>query len=235
MTSKTVRQKVLAFDAGKVFRVEDLVVSRAEQRAAVVALGRLVREGAIERLSPGTYYKPKQTKFGTIGPTLEERFRDLLYENDVPKGYLTGFYAFNLLGLTTQQPTTLEIGTNVPGRSRRRGTYDIRFVLQKNTITQENIELLRLLDCLKWIKRIPDTSIDKAYSLLKGKVNEQSMKRKKLLVELAMRYSPLTRTLLGSMLNEEPLATELHNTLSPLTRFRIGLSSKTIPSQWNIE
>ena len=154
MTSKTIRQKVLGFEEGKVFRMEDLKLSRAEQNAAVVALGRLVQAGTIERLNPGIYYKPKQTKFGTVGPALEERFKDLLYENDTPIGYLTGLYAFNLLGLTTQQSTMLEIGTNFPGRNRRRGIYAIRFVLQKNIITRENIELLRLLDCLKWIKKI---------------------------------------------------------------------------------
>ena len=154
MTSKTIRKRVLGFEEGKVFRMEDLKLSRTEQNAAVVALGRLVQEGAIERLSPGVYYKPKQTKFGIVGPALEERFKDLLYKNDIPIGYLTGLYAFNLLGLTTQQSTTLEIGTNFPGRRRRRGIYAIRFVLQKNMIPRENIELLRLLDCLKWIKII---------------------------------------------------------------------------------
>ena len=53
MTSKTIRQKVLGFEEGKVFRMEDLKLSRAEQNAAVVALGRLGQEGTIERLNPG--------------------------------------------------------------------------------------------------------------------------------------------------------------------------------------
>ena len=53
MTSKTIRQKVLGFEEGKVFRMEDLKLSRAEQNAAVVALGRLGQAGTIERLNPG--------------------------------------------------------------------------------------------------------------------------------------------------------------------------------------
>jgi len=235
MTSKTIKKKISKLETGKVFRLEDLGLSRNEQQAAVVALGRLVKAGEIERLSPGKYYKPKQTKFGVIGPSMEELFRDLLYDNDIPIGYLTGFYAFNLLGLTTQQSTTIEIGVNFPGRNRKRGIYAIRFVLQKNTIKRENIEMLRLLDCLKWIKKIPDTTIDRSFSILKKKVNEYTKTEKNLLVELAMKYSPLTRALLGSMLFEESLANTLFQTLSPLTRFKIGISPTLVSKKWNIQ
>ena len=166
---------------------------------------------------------------------MEERFRDLLYDNDTPIGYLTGFYAFNLLGLTTQQSATLEVGTNFPKRNGKRGIYAIRFVLQKNPISRDNIEMLRLLDCLKWIKKIPDTTTDKSYILLKKKVNEYAKVEQKQLVELALKYSPLTRALLGSMLTDELLATTLYQTLSPLTRFRIGLSPNLVSNQWNIQ
>ena len=77
MTSKSIKNKIASFEMGKVFRLEDLGLSRAEQNAAVVALGRLVQEGEIERLSPGNYYKPKRTRFGVVGPSMEERFRTI--------------------------------------------------------------------------------------------------------------------------------------------------------------
>lgn len=235
MVSKSIKRKILDFEMGKVFRLEDLGLPRSAYDAAVVALGRLVQSGEIERLSPGVYYKPKQTRFGTVGPSMEERFRDLLYDGDAPIGYLTGFYVFNLFGLTTQQSSTLEIGTNFPKRNTKRGIYDIRFVLQKNPISQDNIEVLRLLDCLKWIKKIPDTTIDNSYTLLKNKVNEYAKEERKQLVELSLIYTPLTRALLGSMLPDELLAMTLHRTLNPLTRFRIGLSPTLASSQWNIQ
>ena len=235
MTSKSIKKRILDFEMGKVFRLEDLELSRSEYNAAVVALGRLAQEGEIERLSPGVYYKPKQTRFGVVGPSLEERFRDLLYDGDTPIGYLTGLYAFNLFGLTTQHSSILEIGTNFPKRNTKRGIYAIRFVLQKNQICQDNIEMLRLLDCLKWIKKIPDTTVDKSYTLLKKKVSEYEKEDHKQLVELSLNYTPLTRALLGSMLTDESLVATLHQTLNPLTRFRIGLSSTLVSSQWNIQ
>ena len=235
MTSKGIKKRILDFEMGKVFRLEDLELSRSEYNAAVVALGRLAQEGEIERLSPGVYYKPKQTRFGVVGPSMEERFRDLLYDGDTPIGYLTGLYAFNLFGLTTQHSSILEIGTNFPKRNTKRGIYAIRFVLQKNQICQDNIDMLRLLDCLKWIKKIPDTTVDKSYSLLKKKVREYEKEDHKQLVELSLNYTPLTRALLGSMLTDESLVVTLHQTLNPLTRFRIGLSSTLVSSQWNIQ
>lgn len=235
MTSKSIKKRILDFEMGKVFRLEDLELSRSEYNAAVVALGRLAQEGEIERLSPGVYYKPKQTRFGVVGPSMEERFRDLLYDGDTPIGYLTGLYAFNLFGLTTQHSSILEIGTNFPKRNTKRGIYAIRFVLQKNQICQDNIDMLRLLDCLKWIKKIPDTTVDKSYTLLKKKVSEYEKEDHKQLVELSLNYTPLTRALLGSMLTDESLVATLHQTLNPLTRFRIGLSSTLVSSQWNIQ
>ena len=235
MTSKSIKKRILDFEMGKVFRLEDLELSRSEYNAAVVALGRLAQDGEIERLSPGVYYKPKQTRFGVVGPSLEERFRDLLYDGDTPIGYLTGLYAFNLFGLTTQHSSILEIGTNFPKRNTKRGIYAIRFVLQKNQICQDNIDMLRLLDCLKWIKKIPDTTVDKSYTLLKKKVCEYEKEDHKQLVELSLNYTPLTRALLGSMLTDELLVATLHLTLNPLTRFRIGLSPTFVSSQWNIQ
>lgn len=235
MTSKTIKQKISNFEMGKVFRLEDLELSRTEQNAAVMTLGRLIQRGGLERLSPGVYYKPKQTRFGTVGPPIEAQFRDLLYDNETPIGYLTGFYAFNLLGLTTQQAATLEIGTNFPKRNGKRGIYPLRFVLQKNPIHQDNIEMLRLLDCLKWIKKIPDTTTERSYILLKTIVNDYTKAEQRKLVQLALKYSPLTRALLGSMLNDEVLTTTLQQTLSPLTRFKVGLPPDLIPNQWNIQ
>ena len=235
MTSKGIKKRILDFEMGKVFRLEDLELSRSEYNAAVVALGRLAQEGEIERLSPGVYYKPKQTRFGVVGPSMEERFRDLLYDGDTPIGYLTGLYAFNLFGLTTQHSSILEIGTNFPKRNRKRGIYAIRFVLQKNQICQDNIDMLRLLDCLKWIKKIPDATVDKSYTLLKKIVSEYDKKERKQLVKLSLKYTPLTRALLGSMLTDELLVETLHQTLNPLTRFRIGLSPTLVSSQWNIQ
>ena len=235
MVSKDIQQQIADFEFGKVFSLENLSLSKGEQKAAVMSLGRLVQQGVIERLSPGNYYKPKETAFGKVGPTIEDRFRDLLYDKNDPIDYLTGLYAINLLGLTTQQPTVLEVGVNFPKRSVKRGIYSIRFVLQRNLITEKNIEFLRILDSLKWIKKIPDTSVARSYELLRAIVQGYCVEEQEQLVKLALNYSPVTRALLGSMIGDKALSELLLETLSPLTRFKIGLSSTLISPQWNIE
>lgn len=235
MTSRIIRQKISGIETGRVFRLDDFGLLRDEQQAAVVTLGRLVQQGEIQRLSRGCYYKPKKTSFGVAGLSMEERVRDLLYDKGTPVAYLTGLYAFNLLGLTTQQPTTLEIGTNFPRRGRTRGIYTLRFALQKNLITADNIDMLRILDCLKWIKKIPDTTVDRSYTLLKEIISTYTTKQQATLVELALKYPPLTRALLGSMLTNEKLSAKLLQTLCPLTYFRVGFSSAQIDQKWNIQ
>ena len=81
MTSKGIKKKISEFEMGKVFKLEDLGLLHTEHQAAVMTLRRLVEKGEIERLSPGLYYKPKITRFGEVGPTMDERFRDLLYKD----------------------------------------------------------------------------------------------------------------------------------------------------------
>ena len=85
------------------------------------------------------------------------------------------------------------------------------------------------------VKKIPDTTTDRSYILLKAKVNDYSEDEQTQLVNLALKYSPLTRALLGSMLTNDYLAATLFQTLSPLTRFRVGLSPTLVSSQWNIQ
>lgn len=232
--SKHIRDTISAIEAGKVFGIEELGLSREDRLAAAQALSRMVKAGAIERISPGYYYKPKVTPFGPLDPSMEEYFKDLLFDGQTPKGYLTGYYAFNLLGLTTQLPVIIEIATRYPQRSKQRGIYSIRFVLQKNEIKRGNIKLLRLLDCLKWIKNIPDASIEKSYASLRRLVGELSDKERQMLVDLSLLYSPATRALLGSMLQEGSLTEKLWETLNPLTQYRIGLSSPDLSDSWNI-
>jgi hypothetical protein len=113
--------------------------------------------------------------------------------------------------------------------------YAVRFVIQKNEINKDNIDMLRLLDCLKWIKKIPDTTVDQSYSQLKNLVKAYSKKEQERIVELSMQYSPLTRALLGSMLSDKSLTDKLYQSLNPLTQFRIGLSSSLAKEQWNIQ
>lgn len=121
-----------------------------------------------------------------------------------------------------------------------RGIYRISFIRQENTITKENIPLLRLLDCLRFFKNIPDITPDKTCQrllyLLKELDEQQIIKIKK----LALKYTPQTIALLGAMLetiNSQENTESLFKKLNPMTSYKLSISQNSLPTQkrWNMK
>ena len=54
------------------------------------------------------------------------------------------------------------------------------------------------------------------------------------MVQLSLVYPPVTRALLGAMLEKEILVINLKETLNPFTQYKLGLSSLSINPQWQI-
>lgn len=157
-----VKNTIARFPAGYVFTIHDFSVSDEKPKAVNKVLNNLVKKGSLRRLSKGRFYKPQIGKFGELMPDTYQIVKDLIEKNGKLIGYTTGYSVFNELALTTQMPVELQIGTSKEKKKIVRGIYRISFVKQKNTITKENIPLLRLLDCLRFFKLIPDTTPDKA-------------------------------------------------------------------------
>src|ERR1700675_3520003 len=87
-------------------------------RAAInQALTRLAAVGKIRRLSRGLYDKPRQDElFGKLWPTPQAVIRALQQQHRL-RFQPTGLYAANLLGLSEQVPTRIELLTGV-GKNR---------------------------------------------------------------------------------------------------------------------
>lgn len=75
-------------------------------------------------------------------------------------------------------------------------------MLQKNKITKFNIYYLQLLDSLKNLKLIPDTTNQDAIKRMKSLIKDLDKSAKNLLITLSLKYSPATRALLGSILED---------------------------------
>ena len=123
----------------------------------------MVATGKIVRLSKGQFYKPEKSEFGLLQPPEYQIVKDLLEEKNKIVGYITGISIYNKLGLTTQVSNTIQIGTNIKRKPKKRGKYNIRFIRQKNTITKENTYFLQLLDAVRFINRIPDADVNQSY------------------------------------------------------------------------
>lgn len=240
VASRLIENKIAGIEPIKVFTIEDLGFPMDWWENVRVKLGRMVKAGLIEKVGRGKYYRPKTSVFGNIEPLPDEMVKDLMYSNGVLTGYITGYSVWNRMGLTSQISNMIIIGTSRRRDSLKRGKYDIRFIMQPNKITSDSIPLLQILDSLKLIKRIPDTTIDQSVRIIKKYISDLDENRLSSLVKLAMKYPPRVRALLGAILesigNNQYIG-KLKQSLNPTSTYAIGLteSSDMNLNDWNIE
>ena len=232
--------KINRLPRGYVFTYADFDAEVSQKEAVIKALNRLVSAGKISKLSKGKYYKPKSTVFGDLKPEQAQVVKDLLEENGKITGYLTGFSMFNVLGLTTQFSFTIQIGKNEIRPSFKRDQYTIAFVKQKNTITKDNVPLLQILDAIRYIKKIPDTTIAASCQRFLAILETLNQEERTNLVRLPMKYSPATRALLGALLEQiDPQANldALAKSLNPITNYKMPRAEQVLSTaaKWNIE
>jgi hypothetical protein len=224
---------------GYVFTYSDFITAVSQKEAVIKALNRMVASGKIAKLSKGKYYKPENTPFGNLPPNQAQVVKDLLEENGKITGYLTGYSIYNQLGLTTQVSNTIQIGKNQIRPNFKREYYTISFIKQKNTITKENIPLLQILDTIRYIKKIPDSSIKSASNRILTILKKISENDKNTMVRLALKYPPASRALLGALLEQlqqSKIAGPLLKSLNPITKYKLPGASKVLSTteKWNI-
>ncbi len=224
---------------GYVFTYADFITEVNKKEAVIKALNRMAELGKIAKLSKGKYYKPENTSFGNLQPNQAQVVKDLLEYNGRITGYLTGYSMYNQLGLTTQVSNTVQIGKNQVRPNFKREHYTISFIRQKNTITKENIPLLQILDAIRYIKKIPDATIESSCKRFLAILKNLSKKEKSSLVRLALKYSPVTRALLGAMLEQSQasnLTEPLIKSLNPITKYKLAGAEKVLytAEKWNI-
>lgn len=237
---EVIQNRLKRLPRGHVFTYLDLADSQCGKEALVKALNRMVASGQLAKLSKGRYYQPETTPFGELQPSQYQVVKDLLLQNGKPVGYLTGLSVFPELGLSTQVSHTIQIGKNDIRPSLKRGPFIIEFIKQKNTITLQNIPLLRLLDALRLIKKIPDSSEEIICRRMREILSDLEEHDQKRMVRLALKYPPATRAILGALLTDlgnEDLTAPLKKSLNPLTTYSFPQWSTILPQakDWNIQ
>ncbi len=234
----TVRQKIDSLPEGVVITASDFDVPRQYRATLVKALNQFEYAGVLKKVSRGRYYKPRQSRFGELKPSESEIVKDFLQKDGRVIGYITGTRAFADIALTTQISQTIMIGSNVSRRPLVRGQYKISFLLQPNPITEEDIPLFVLLDALKLIKTIPATTPSETISRMVSRIRQLPDDKRERLVKLGLAYQPYVRALLGAMMEktEGKVRAELEETLNPVSRYNVGISSTALSTatNWNI-
>ncbi|MCK9520726.1 MAG: DUF6088 family protein [Bacteroidales bacterium] len=238
-TSEYISLTIDRLPKGYIFTYADFITEVNKKEAIIKALNRMVASGKIMKLAKGKYYKPETTPFGSLLPDQKQVVKDLLEENGKVIGYLTGYSIYNQLGLTTQVSNTIQIGRNQIRPNFKRERYTISFIKQKNTITKENIPLLQILDALRYIKKIPDAGIESSCRRFLSIIKELNENDKSTLVRLALKYPPVTRALLGAMLEQlqqTEITQALFKSLNPITKYKLSGISKVLSAteKWNL-
>jgi len=231
--------KIERLPKGYVFTYADFITEVNKKEAIIKAINRMVASGKIMKLAKGKYYKPETTPFGNLQPDQKQVVKDLLEENGKIIGYLTGYSIYNQLGLTTQVSNTIQIGRNQIRPNFKRERYIILFIKQKNTITKENIPLLQILDAIRYIKKIPDAGIESSCKRFLSILKSLSDNDNSTLVKLALKYPPVTRALLGAMLEQlqqTGITQPLFKSLNPITKYKLMGVSKVLSTteKWNL-
>lgn len=235
-----IKRTLASVSEGEVFDYGRFAMSEGQEFALTKALSRLAKSGEIMRLEKGKYYKPRQTKFGAVRPPEAQVVKALSIKNGRPIGYLTGTALYNSLGLTTQVSNVLEIARSTRLPEKDLLGYKIRFVVKPFTFREQDIPLLQLLDAMRDIKKIPDTSPEKAIPVLLDRMKKLTDEELKQMAKLALDYNPATKALLGALLEQLfpsiPVAA-LKKSLNPLSKYRLNIPETVLPNRpnWNIE
>lgn len=233
-----IRKKIDSFPAGYVFSLGDFSFEGNEEVALAKMLSRMAAKGELRKASRGRYYKPRKTIFGVLGPADEQLVRDLLVKEGKLVGYVTGTRAFAEMGFTTQISSALVIGANKYRRPLMRGGYRVTFMTQENVITEENVELLRMLDAVRLIREIPAATPDETCKMFIGLVRMLPEERRVEVRELALKYSSYVRAVVGAVLELTGTdASPLRRSLNWTSSYDLRLSEKVLPNkkEWRIK
>lgn len=232
-----IRNRIKQFSEGETFGYDDLHITKEDYTTAAKALERLQKTGIIKKISKGVFYKPEQTVFGELEPDYSEQLRPYLFENGKRIAYETGVSLYRYLGLTTQMAFSIKIASRGKRININRGTLKADGVKSYTEVTENNYEVLGLLDAFKDIKNIPDTSVSQSVKRLQAILNGLDKKQTEILIKYALLYPPRVRALVGAILQnigyKNKALDKLKQSLNPLSTIKLGLKENELPTKNN--
>lgn len=237
--AQTVQDSVNNMPAGRIFGYQALPGYAKSPGAVIKAVGRLVENKKLARISKGRFYVPESGLLGERRPSDSELIRSVLYKDGRLRGYVTGTALYHQLGLTTQVPRTIRVAVNGGYQIKDLGRIRIKTVATRIPVKKEDVRLLQYLDVLKDIKKIPDSEIDLCLKIMRGYISKLSAREKYRLATLALDYySPQARALTGLLLTSLgwSATAKLALSLNPTTLYKLNLDVNQWPlaGEWNI-
>lgn len=146
---------------------------------------RMVKSGDLVRFDTGIYYLPKSSRLlsKTYMDPLKVIIRKYIKNDTSTFGYFTGASFANQIGLTTQMPAVMEIVTNkesTKGRMVTIGGQSIRLKRPAITVTQENADLLQVIDAIGQMDRYTELEKTDALALFRNYIREKEFSQTQL-------------------------------------------------------
>ncbi len=237
--SASIKNRINDLKEGYIFSYREFENPAKNKEAIVKCLGRLVDTGKLHKLSKGKYYKPIKGNSKSTILDSNEIIKDLLEKNGKPIGYITGLNVFNRNLLNNSNANTILIGRNTFKPTLYRSVFTIKFILQRNEITNDNIEMLQVLDCLKMINNIPENNRESTLSNIGKVIRSYNKKDREKLIQCSLNYNSATRALLGVVLDTEKIKKgidDIMETLNPISTYNIKIKKieKALKDKWNI-
>ncbi|MBS1868041.1 MAG: AbiEi antitoxin N-terminal domain-containing protein [Actinobacteria bacterium] len=222
-TAEQVRRRVVA-GGERFWRHEDF--EGLSPSGVATTLSRLAREGELQRVRKGVYFRPRQT---VIGPSIPGATAAIASSLRTPI-HPAGLSAANVLGLSTQNPARGEFATPAsdPPTALAGSRVRTRRPRSRATLTSEEGALLELL-------RDRATTSDLAPAETAQRLQEllSDGERFARLAQAASEEPPRVRAMLGALGElagaEEQHVRALRKSLNPLSRFDFGMLS-TLPN-----
>ena len=221
-TAKWIRHRIEE-GGERLWRFEDF---RGVPVSAVAqALSRLAREGELQRLSKGVYYRARRTALGNSLPNPAAMRRLAATRKTV---FSAGVTAANLLGFTTQTTGRAEIATSALSLPRKLvGGETVIHTRRPEAwagLSQAEAALLDFLRCGGRTSELsPEETVSRTLVLLRHRGRFER------LLNVADSEPPRVRAILGAIgeeLGKRPaVLNRLRASLNPLSRFDFGVLS----------
>ena len=238
--SQKIEKRIASIATGTTFRYEDLDIEASEYGAATKSIGRFIDKGTLQRASKGVFYKPRQTVFGLVKPSDYELLKPYLFKNNKRVAYITGIQLYNQMGLTTQMPFTIEISGKSRLKITKVGNIKVKSIKNFIEVTDENYQLLGILDTFKAFDTIPDIDRTTAIKLLINNLKKLTPQQTQELMMYALKYPPRVRAFVGATLENIDKTLDLINlkkSINPLSKYKVGITSILLPNanNWNLK
>ena len=162
---------------GQILFVSDLTDIYDSEKVASRALSVEEKKGSLIRLANGIYLRPKITRFGPLYPSVDEMVKAIA-KRDKADVIPCGATALNVLGFSTQVPTSYTFLTTGSGRKLRLGnvTVELRRSVPRNFAFRTKLVSL-LVQALKSLGfgNISDSDIHVIRSLFANEQNKRAL------------------------------------------------------------